>query len=61
MQQLSQVFAAPLARSHGAQFGNRCTRGMAKDLVCSCLYIHDARDALQRAKMLKKILGNLIK
>ena len=30
------------------------TRGMAKDLVCSCLYIHDARDALQRAKMLLK-------
>ena len=29
-------------------------RGMAKDLVCSCLYIHDARDALQRAKMLLK-------
>ena len=27
---------------------------MAKDLVCSCLYIHDARDALQRAKMLLK-------
>ena len=26
------------------------TRGMAKDLVCSCLYIHDARDALQCAK-----------
>ena len=30
------------------------TRSMAKDLVCSCLYIHDARDALQRAKMLLK-------
>ena len=30
------------------------TRGMAEDLVCSCLYIHDARDALQRAKMLLK-------
>ena len=30
------------------------TRGMVKDLVCSCLYIHDARDALQRAKMLLK-------
>ena len=29
-------------------------RGVAKDLVCSCLYIHDARDALQRAKMLLK-------
>ena len=27
---------------------------MAKDLVSSCLYIHDARDALQRAKMLLK-------
>ena len=27
---------------------------MAKDLVCSCLYIHDARDAFQRAKMLLK-------
>ena len=27
---------------------------MAKDRVCSCLYIHDARDALQRAKMLLK-------
>ena len=27
---------------------------MAKDLVCSCLYIHDAGDALQRAKMLLK-------
>ena len=30
------------------------TRGMAKGLVCSCLYIHDARDELQRAKMLLK-------
>ena len=30
------------------------TRGMAKDLVCSCLYVHDARDAFQRAKMLLK-------
>ena len=27
---------------------------MAKDLVFSCLYIHDARDTLQRAKMLLK-------
>ena len=27
---------------------------MAKDLICSYLYIHDARDALQRAKMLLK-------
>ena len=27
---------------------------MAKDLVCSCLYIRDARGALQRAKMLLK-------
>ena len=34
------------------------TRGMAKDLVCSCLYIYDARDALQRAKMwLKENFG----
>ena len=30
------------------------TRGMAKNLVCSCLYIPDARGALQRAKMLLK-------
>ena len=27
---------------------------MAKDLVCSCLYIHDGTDVLQRAKMLKE-------
>ena len=30
------------------------TRGITKDLVCSCLYIHDVRDALQRAEMLLK-------
>ena len=30
------------------------TRGMAKDLVCNCLYIHDARDALHCAKILMK-------
>ena len=33
---------------------SQCTRDMAKDLVCSCLYIYDARDVLQRAKTLLK-------
>ena len=38
MQQLSQVFAAPLARSRGAQFGNRCTKHI---FDCGCMpFLH---------------------
>ena len=37
MQQLSQVFAAPLARSHGAQFGNRCFRENMHNEFCDLI------------------------
>ena len=48
MQQLSQVLAAPLARSRGAQFGNRWARSI---LYINCLIL--LRKYFLRSKNLK--------
>ena len=58
MQQLSHIFAAPLARS-GAQFGNRCPKLLYKrEILIMQLYTLPRLQQLQIVFLLLKVYQN---